>query len=68
MLKFLFDNPFLGTLVLLLWVSLLLYAFSAFWWLFEVFGLSWGWKGSQNTDRWENEDHPSLVNTHTSVA
>ena len=56
MLEFLFNNPFLGTLVVLLWISLILYAFSAFWWLFEVFGLSWGWKGSQNTDRWEAED------------
>ena len=56
MLEFLLGNPFLGTLILLLWVSLILYGFSAFWWLFEVFGLSWGWKGSQNTDQWENED------------
>ena len=56
MLEFLSNNPVLGILVLLLWISLILYGFSAFWWLFEVFGLSWGWRGSQNTDRWENED------------
>jgi len=56
MLEFLTDNPFLATLIILLWISLILYAFSAFWWLFEVFVLSWGWKPPQDTDRWENED------------
>ncbi len=56
MFDFLINDLFLSTLVVLLWAALVLYAFSAFWWLFEVLVLSWGWKASENTHQWENED------------
>ena len=39
-----------ATVTLLVWVALV-YGFSAFWWLFEVFVLGYGWK-SDDPDEW----------------
>jgi len=41
--------------VVLLWVALLLYAFSVSWWLFEVVVLSRGWN-RHGDDNWEDSD------------
>ena len=53
MIGYLTTNPIVGSIVVLLWVVLVLYAFSAFWWLFEVFVLSRGWNRSDGDPDWE---------------
>ncbi|QZA88212.1 glycosyltransferase family 2 protein [Salinarchaeum sp. IM2453] len=37
MIDFFTANPVVGTIIILLWVALILYGFSAVWWIFEVF-------------------------------
>ena len=55
MLEYFASNPVVGVVVVLLWVALLLYAFSVSWWLFEVVVLSRGWN-RHGDDNWENSD------------
>lgn len=54
MIAYLTANPVVGSIVILLWIALVLYAFSAFWWLFEVLVLSRGRK--EDTSEWELAD------------
>ncbi len=55
MLEYFASNPVVGVVVVLLWVALLLYAFSVSWWLFEVVVLSRGWNRT-GVDDWEDSD------------
>ena len=55
MLEYFASNPVVGVVVVLLWVALLLYAFSVSWWLFEVVVLSRGWN-RHGDDNWEDSD------------
>jgi len=54
-LEYFASNPVVGVVVVLLWVALLLYAFSVSWWLFEVVVLSRGWN-RHGDDNWEDSD------------
>jgi len=54
-LEYFTANPVVGLIVLLLWLALVLYAFSVCWWLFEVIVLSRGWNRSGG-DNWEHSD------------
>ena len=56
MIEYVAANPVVGGIVVLLWVALVLYAFSAFWWLFEVFVLSSGWNRSTGDPDWGGSD------------
>ena len=55
MLEYFTANPVVGLVILLLWLALVLYAFSVCWWLFEVIVLSRGWNRSGG-DNWEHSD------------
>ena len=56
MLGYLAANPVVGTIVILLWVALVLYGFSALWWLVEVVVLSHGRIREDDPSEWTFSD------------